>query len=126
MQEANYKNQFDSANVLGRATNKPLVNDRRYSRRLALRLPIIVCGESPFNPQTFHGNTRDTAAKGIYFYCEEAYMVGQLVHVTIRLSGDPVAGTDCISLTLRYRVQRVEKTVRNGSKTFGVAVALDA
>ena len=125
MQEANYKNQSDPENALGRGTNKPLMNDRRCSRRFALSLPIEVSGESPFNPQTFRGRTRDIAANGIYFFCEEAYMAGQLVHVTIRLSGDSVAFSDRVSLTLRCRVQRVEEIVRNASKIFGVAVALD-
>jgi hypothetical protein len=125
MREANYKNQSDSANALGRATNKPLMNDRRHSRRLALRLPIEVCGESPFNPQTFYGNTRDIAAKGVYFFCEEAYMVGQLVHVTIPLSGDLIFGSDRVYLTLHYRVQRVEELIQSAATIFGVAVALD-
>jgi hypothetical protein len=125
MQEANYKNQSDSANAAGRATNKPLMNDPRCSRRFVLSLPIEVSGESPFNTQTFRGRTRDIAANGVYFFCEEAYMAGQLVHVTIRLSGDLVADSDSVSLTLRCRVQRVEKISQNGLKTFGVAVALD-
>jgi hypothetical protein len=125
MQEANYKNQSDSANALGRGTNKPLLNDRRCSRRLALSLPIEVNGESPFNPQTFRGRTRDIAADGVYFFCEEAYMAGQLVHVTIRLFGGLVASSDSVSLTLRCRVQWVEEITRNGARTFGVAVALD-
>jgi hypothetical protein len=125
MQEAHYKNQSDAANALDRGISKPLMNDGRYSRRLALRLPIEVCGESPFNPQTFRGRTRDIAAKGVYFVCEQAYMVAQLVHVTIRLSGDLVAGSERVSLTLRYRIQRVEEIFQNGSKTFGIAVALD-
>jgi hypothetical protein len=125
MQEANYKNQSDSANALGRGTSKPLMNDRRSSRRFALSLPIEVRGESPFNPQTFRGRTRDIAANGVYFFCDEAYMSGQLVDVAITLSGDLVAGSDRVSLTLRCRVQWVEKISQNGSRTFGVAVALD-
>jgi hypothetical protein len=125
MQEPNYKNQSAAANALGRGINKPLINDRRGSRRLARSLPIEVCGESPFNPRTFRGRTRDIAAKGVYFVCEEAYMKGQLVHFTIRLSGVPVAGSDSVSLMLRCRVQRVEELIENGSKIFGVAVALD-
>jgi hypothetical protein len=52
-------------------------------------------------------------------------MKGQLVHVTISLSGGPIAGSGSIFLTLRCRVQRVEKISENGSKLFGVAVALD-
>jgi PilZ domain len=107
MEEANYKNH-SAANALGRGTNKPPMNDRRCSRRLPLSLPIEVSGESPFNPQTFRGRTRDIAAKGVYFFCEEACTVGQLVRVTIRLSGDSVAFSDRVSLTLRGRVQRVE------------------
>ena len=125
MQEANYKNQSDSANALGRGTNKPLLNDRRCSRRFALSLPIEVRGESPFNPQTFRGTSRDIAANGVYFLCEEAYMAGQLVHVTIRLFGDLVGSPNSVSLTLRCRVQWVEEITWNDAKTFGVAVALD-
>jgi hypothetical protein len=125
MQEANYKNQSGAGNALGRGINKPLMNDRRGSRRLALSLPIDVCGESPFNPQTFRGRTRDIAANGVYFFCEEAYMAGQLLHVTMKLPGDPVTDSDRVSLTLRCRVHRVEEIKQNGSKTFGVAVALD-
>jgi hypothetical protein len=125
MQDANYKKQSDAANALRRGINKPLINDRRGSHRLALRLPVEVCGESPFNPQTFHGRTRDISANGVYFFCEEAYIAGQLLHITMRLSGDPVTGSDRISLTLRCRIQRVEVISQNGLKTFGVAVALD-
>jgi len=43
-------------------------------------------------------------------------MAGQLVHVTISLSGDLVADTDSVSLTLRCRVQRVEKISRTAQK----------
>jgi hypothetical protein len=125
MQEANYKDQSDSANALGRRTNKPLTNGRRGTKRWAVSQLIEVCGESPFNPQTYRGRTRDISAKGIYFVCEEPYMKGQLVHVTISLSGGPIAGSDSVCLTLRCRVQRVEKIFQNGSKTFGIAVALD-
>jgi hypothetical protein len=125
MSEANYKNRSDAADALRRGMNKPLKNERRGSRRLALSLPVEVCGESPFNPQTLCGRTRDVAPKGLYFFCEEAFMVGQLIHVTIKLSGDPVASSDRVSLKLRCRVQRFEEMFRNGAKTFGVAVALD-
>ena len=45
--------------------------------------------------------------------------------VTISLSGGLIAGPDNISLTMRCRVQRVEEISKSGSKTFGVAVALD-
>src|SRR6267378_2081724 len=71
------------------------------------------------------GRTRDISAKGLYFVCEESYMVGQLLHVTIRLSRGLVADSDSVSLTLRCRVQRVERISQSGAKTFGVAVALD-
>jgi hypothetical protein len=125
MQEANDKDESDSANAPGRGADKPPMNDRRCSRRFTLSLPIEASGESPFNSQTFRGKIRDIAANGVYFFCEEAYMAGQLVHVTIRLSLDPVAFPDRVSLTLRCRVQRVEEIVRNASRIFGVAVALD-
>jgi hypothetical protein len=125
MQPANQKKRSDAPNALGRGIHGPSLNDRRSSQRLAVHLQIEVCGESPFNPQAFRGRTRDIAANGIYFVCEEASMAGQLVHVTIRLSGDMVAGSDSVFLTLRYRIQRVEEIFQNGAKTFGIAVALD-
>jgi hypothetical protein len=125
MQEARSKNRSDAKNALDPGINKPLMNDRRYSPRLTQRLPIEVCGESLFNPHIFRGRTCDIAAKGIYFVCEEAYMVGQLIHVTVTLSGDRAVSCDSVSLTLRYRIQRVETLIRNGLKIFGVAVALD-
>jgi hypothetical protein len=86
---------------------------------------IEVCGESPFNPRTYRGRTRNISARGVYFVCEEPYMKGQLVHVTISLSGVLIAGPDNISLTMRCRVQRVEEISKIGPKIFGVAVALD-
>jgi hypothetical protein len=125
MREADFTNRPDAANVLSHGINKPLTNGRRVSERWAMSQSIEVCGESPFNPQTYRARTSDISAKGLYFVCEEAYMKGQLVHVTISLSGGLIAGSDSISLTLRCRVQRVEKISQNGSKTFGVAVALD-
>jgi hypothetical protein len=125
MREADFTNHPGAVNAPSRGIYKPLTNDRRGSERRAMSESIEVCGESPFNPQTYRGRTRDISAKGIYFVCEEPYMVGQLLHVTIRLSRGLVAGSDSVSLTLRCRVQRVEKIFQNGSKTFGVAVALD-
>jgi hypothetical protein len=125
MREADFTNHPDAANALSRGRSKPLTNGRRGSERWAMSQAIEVCGESPFNPQTYRGRTRDISAKGVYFVCEEAYMRGQLVHVTISLSGDLIADSDSISLTMRCRVQRVEEISQNGSKTFGVAVALD-
>src|SRR6267143_2860678 len=123
MREADFTNRPDAANVLSHGINKPLTNGRRVSERWAMSQSIEVCGESPFNPQTYRARTRDISAKGIYFVCEEPYMKGQLVHVTISLSGGPIAGSDSVYLTLRCRVQRVEKISDNGSKIFGVAVA---
>lgn len=103
-----------------------ITNDRRYAPRAALSLPIAVRGESPFNTQTFHAMTRDISAKGVYFVCDEAYMAGQLLHATIRLSSEVTNGFECLSLTLRFRVQRAELQISsNGFKTFGVAMALD-
>ena len=125
MREADFTNQRDAANALSRGINKPLRNGRRGSERWAMSQSIEVCGESPFNPQTYRGRTRDISAKGLYFVCEESYIVGQLVHVTIRLSRGLVADSDSVSLTLRCRVQRVERISQSGAKTFGVAVALD-
>jgi PilZ domain-containing protein len=125
MREADFTNHPDAANALGRGINKPLTNGRRGSERCAMSQSIEVCGESPFNPQTYRGTTRDISAKGVYFVCGEAYMKGQLVHVTISLSGGLIAGSDTVSLTMRCRVQRVEEISQNGSRAFGVAVALD-
>ena len=99
--------------------------DRRGTRRFALSLPVEARGESPFNPQPVEGRTQNVSAKGIYFVCDEAYMSGQLLHIKMKLSGDKAAGTDSIFLTVRCRVQRVDKMSTNGAGRFGVAVALD-
>src|ERR1700687_941085 len=125
MQEARFTNQTETQETGARKKKKPLPKDRRRSRRLVLSNPVEVCGESPFNPQTLRGTTRDIDANGVYFVCDESYMVGQLVHVTIHLSGGLLLGSESVTLTLRCRVQRAEELIRNGSKTFGVAVALD-
>jgi hypothetical protein len=126
MQEANCRNQPDAVTAAGRGIDKPPIKDRRCSPRLALRLPVEACAQGRLSPQTYRGTTRDISAKGVYFVCGEAYLAGQLVYVTIRMSGDLAAGSDSVSLTSRYRVKRVEEIFQNGSKRFGIAAALEA
>ena len=99
--------------------------DRRSTRRFALSLPVEACGGSPFKSQPVKGRTRNVSANGIYFVCDEACMAGQLLHITMKLSGEKMGGTDSIFVTVRCRVQRVEEIFQIGLKRFGVAVALD-
>ena len=99
--------------------------DRRSTRRFALSLPVAARGESPFNPQPVEGRTQNVSAKGVYSVCNAAYMAGQLLHVKMMLSDGKAAGTDSTFLTVRRRVQRVDKMSMNGAGRFGVAVALD-
>ena len=99
--------------------------NRRSSRRFALSLPVEACGESPFKTQPIKGRTRNVSANGIYFVCDEACMAGQLLYITMKLPGDKLDHADGIFLRVRCRVRRVEEMLQNGSKAFGIAVALD-
>jgi hypothetical protein len=58
------------------------------------------------------------------FVCSERYLAGQLLYITLRF-GDQVQGADSFSLTLQFRVQRLEQRQRNDPEQFAVAVALD-
>jgi hypothetical protein len=98
--------------------------DRRCSRRIAFVLPIEVQGESPFNTRTVRGTTQNLSANGMSFVCSERYLAGQLLYITLRF-GDQVQGADSFSLTLQFRVQRLEQRQRNDPEQFAVAVALD-
>jgi PilZ domain len=99
-------------------------HDRRCASRIAFVIPIEVRGESPFNPRTVTGITQNLSANGMYFVCGERYLPGQLLYITMKF-GDQVQGIDSLSLTLRFRVQRLEQTKRSAAEHFGVAVALD-
>jgi hypothetical protein len=98
--------------------------DRRCSRRIAVVLPIEVQGESPFNTRTVRGATQTLSANGMSFVCGERYLPGQLLYVTMKF-GDQVQGADSFSLTLQFRVQRIEQAQGNDPQQFAVAVALD-
>ena len=101
----------------------PRTPDRRCSRRIAIVLPIEVQGESPFNTRTVRGAIQNLSANGMSFVCGERYLPGQILYVTMNF-GDQVHGIDG-SLTLQFRVQRLEQSQRNDPKQFAVAVALD-
>src|SRR4030081_1210151 len=97
--------------------------DRRCSHRIAFVLPMEVQGESPFNTRTVRGATQNLSANGMSFVCGERYLPGQLLYVTKKFGGQ-VQGADSFSLTLQFRVQRLQQGERNDPQQFAVAVAL--
>jgi hypothetical protein len=105
--------------------NKATQIDRRSSKRFALSLSLEARGVTALDSQRVTGITRNVSAAGMYFVCDRLYTVGKLLNVTINLSGQTTnSGKDCLSLTVRCRVQRVAEIFQNGAKRYGVALTL--
>jgi hypothetical protein len=52
-------------------------------------------------------------------------MAAQLLQHTRKTWGVKLGDTNCLILWVRCRVQQVEEIFQNGSRAFGIAVALD-
>ena len=71
-------------------------NDKRATRRFALRLPVSVrYGE---NAQEHTAQTRDVSARGICFFVESAILAGSILDFTLTLPAE-------ITLTESIRVR---------------------
>ena len=55
-----------------------VMQDRRESKRLSLRVPVDINGGSP-------GMTRDISATGMLFHSEQAFAVGDQITVAFRI-----------------------------------------
>src|ERR1022692_1248132 len=80
-------------------------NDKRATRRFALRLPVSVrYGETE---QEHAAQTRDVSARGICFYVDSAIQAGSAIDFTLTLPPE-ITLTESIRVRCQGRVVRVE------------------
>jgi hypothetical protein len=80
-------------------------NDKRATRRFALRLPVSVrYGE---NGEEHAAQTRDVSARGICFYVDSAIQAGSALDFTLTLPPE-ITLTESIRVRCKGRVVRVE------------------
>ena len=80
-------------------------NDKRATRRFALRLPVSVrYGE---NGEEHAAQTRDVGARGICFYVDSAIQAGSGIDFTLTLPPE-ITLTESIRVRCKGRVVRVE------------------
>ena len=80
-------------------------NDKRATRRFALRLPVTVrYGE---NEPEHAAQTRDVSARGICFYIDSAIQAGSAIDFTLTLPPE-ITLTESIRVRCKGRVVRVE------------------
>ena len=91
--------------------------EKRATRRFALRLPVSVSYEGE-SSQEKAAQTRDVSARGICFYVDSAISAGSAIEFTLTLPPE-------ITLTESIRVRCKGKVVRvdNGASDGKVAVA---
>ena|ERR1035438_3205548 len=80
-------------------------NDKRATRRFALRLPVTVRYEP--NAQEHTAQTRDVSARGICFYVDSAIQAGSAIDFTLTLPPE-ITLTESIRVRCKGRVVRVE------------------
>src|SRR4030088_3774210 len=80
-------------------------NNKRTTRRFALRLPVTVrYGE---NEQEHAAQTRDVSARGICFYVDSAIQAGSAIDFTLTLPPE-ITLTESIRVRCKGRVVRGE------------------
>ncbi|MGA7634911.1 MAG: PilZ domain-containing protein [Terriglobales bacterium] len=86
-------------------TQRDQENDKRATRRFALRLPVSVrYGE---NEEEHDAQTRDVSARGICFYVDSAIQAGSAIDFTLTLPPE-ITLTESIRVRCKGRVMRVE------------------
>ena len=79
-------------------------NDKRATRRFALRLPVSIrCGDDTERP----AQTRDVSARGICFYVDTEIQAGSAIDFTLTLPPE-ITLTESIRVRCKGRVVRVE------------------
>ena len=95
-------------------------NDKRATRRFALRLPVNVrYGE---NAEEHAAQTRDVSARGICFYIDAAIQAGSAIDFTLTLPPE-ITLTESIRVHCKGRVVRVEGGTT--ANTMAVAAVID-
>lgn len=95
-------------------------NDKRATRRFALRLPVSVrYGQ---DGQEHTAQTRDVSARGICFYVDSAIQAGSALDFTLTLPPE-ITLTESIRVRCKGRVVRVESGGSNSK--MAVAAVID-
>jgi hypothetical protein len=95
-------------------------NDKRATRRFALRLPVTVRYEQ--DQQEHTAQTRDVSARGICFYVDSAIRAGSAIDFTLTLPPE-ITLTESIRVRCKGRVVRVESG--NPANKMAVAAVID-
>ncbi len=95
-------------------------NDKRGTRRFALRLPVTVRYEP--NEQEHPAQTRDVSARGICFYVDSSIQAGSAIDFTLTLPPE-ITLTESIRVRCKGRVVRVESG--NPANKLAVAAVID-
>jgi PilZ domain len=80
-------------------------NDKRTTRRFALRLPVTVRYDQ--KEEEHAAQTRDVSARGICFYVDSAIQAGSAIDFTLTLPPE-ITLTESIRVRCKGRVLRVE------------------
>ncbi len=95
-------------------------NDKRATRRFALRLPVTVRYSDDGNEHS--AQTRDVSARGICFYVDSGIQAGSPIDFTLTLPPE-ITLTESIRVRCKGRVVRVES---GGAKSkMAVAAVID-
>jgi hypothetical protein len=95
-------------------------NDKRATRRFALRLPVTVRYEDNGNEHS--AQTRDVSARGICFYIDSGIQAGSPIDFTLTLPPE-ITLTESIRVRCKGRVVRVESGGANSK--MAVAAVID-
>jgi len=95
-------------------------NDKRSTRRFALRLPVSV--RYVENEEEHEAQTRDVSARGICFYVDSAIQAGSAIDFTLTLPPE-ITLTESIRVRCKGRVVRVEGG--NPAGKMAVAAVID-
>jgi hypothetical protein len=96
------------------------MEERRGTRRFALRLPVDV--RLAGSDHEVHTQTKDVSARGVYFYLSNAVEEGEQIDFTLTLPPE-ITLTDSIHVKCRGRAVRVEPEAQAG-KT-GIAAIIE-
>lgn len=95
--------------------------EKRATRRFALRLPVAVNYTTPSTPEK-RAQTRDVSARGICFYVDSSIEAGSPIEFTLTLPPE-ITLTESIHVRCKGKVVRVDGGASDGK--MAVAAVID-